>query len=318
MGSPGGHVLVESMKLRYPVHTPDNRVLLTAGSELSAALMQEIAFSGAGAPQRKYPLLQYGTTRDDLAGFLSQPPYRAIFHHPDVVSDVLGLMERVQLVFPFLETLDYFRVRDFYTYRHMLTVFALSTALARDLLPDYEERIQEMATGPTHDFGKVCVPLGILKKETPLTRSERSILSHHSVAGYVLLCYYHGDPTDLAGRVARDHHERRDGSGYPRGILIDDYLVEIISVCDIFDALVSPRPYRPASYDNRTALEEITSMAERKVISWDVVKALVARHRRKKGDFRSTVVSVQKRGMPPANNYYGVTAEDEGPAPSAP
>ena len=60
----------------------------------------------------------------------------------------------------------------------------------------------------------------------------------------------------MAARVARDHHEFRDGSGYMRGVKLNDPMVEIVAVCDIYDGLLSPRPYRTAAYDNRTALEE--------------------------------------------------------------
>jgi HD-GYP domain-containing protein (c-di-GMP phosphodiesterase class II) len=189
-------------------------------------------------------------------------------------------------------------------------VFAFSTLLAKDLLPDYKDWIHQAATGPTHDFGKVCVPLEILKKTTPLTRTERSIIEHHTTAGYVLLCYYLGGSHHPAARVARDHHERRDGSGYPRGVSLLDLLVEIISVADIYDALISPRPYRVSSYDNRTALEEITALAKQNKINWDVARALVAHNRKEKPHFSQCDVSYEKRGRPPQGNVHGIIAED--------
>jgi HD-GYP domain-containing protein (c-di-GMP phosphodiesterase class II) len=136
-------------------------------------------------------------------------------------------------------------------------------------------------------------------------------LDNHSAAGYVLLSYYLGDPRSLASLVARDHHERKDGSGYPRGIPLRDLLVEVIAVCDVYDALISPRPYRPASYDNRTALEEITGMAERGEIGWDVVKALVACNRSARPHYSESEVSTEKRGVPPPGNLHGVI-EGEG------
>lgn len=61
-----------------------------------------------------------------------------------------------------------------------------------------------------------------------------------------------------------------DGSGKPRGIRLRDRMVEIIVACDVYGALVSPRPYRPVSYDNRTALEEITKMAENNQSGWEL------------------------------------------------
>jgi HD-GYP domain-containing protein (c-di-GMP phosphodiesterase class II) len=192
-------------------------------------------------------------------------------------------------------------------------VFVLSTLLAKDLIPDYQERVQLSATGPTHDIGKVCVPLQILKKTTPLTKTERSFLEHHAAAGYALLGYYYMNTQHLACEVALDHHERRDGSGYPRGVLLKDPMVEIIAVSDIYDALIMPRPYRSGAYDNRTALEEVTEMADQSKIGQYVVKALIAHNRKSNPHYREITISAEKRGTPPSYNVYGVVAEEIDP-----
>jgi len=113
--------------------------------------------------------------------------------------------------------------------------------------------------------------------------------------------------------VARDHHERRYGSGYPLGARLEDRLVEIVAVSDIYDALISPRPYRPVSYDNRSALEELTEIADRGVIGWDVLTLLVALNRRDKPHIAECHVSMEKRGRPPAGNVYGITAPENAP-----
>lgn len=97
------------------------------------------------------------------------------------------------------------------------------------------------------------------------------------------------------------------------GIPLSDRLVEIIGACDVYDALISPRPYRSAPYDNRTALEEITDMATRGEFDWEVVQSLVAFNRRDRPPYERCVVSKEKRGTPPADNVYGVILEDEGP-----
>jgi HD-GYP domain-containing protein (c-di-GMP phosphodiesterase class II) len=127
----------------------------------------------------------------------------------------------------------------------------------------------------------------------------------------VLLSYYYKDLQNLACEVALDHHERRDGSGYPQGILLKDPIVEIIAVSDIYDALIRPRPYRSTAYDNRAALEEITGMAEKNKIGWDVVKALIARNRKSKPHYREITISAEKRGTPPPYNVHGVITEGE-------
>jgi HD-GYP domain-containing protein (c-di-GMP phosphodiesterase class II) len=170
--------------------------------------------------------------------------------------------------------------------------------------------MREAVAGPVHDFGKISIPLSVLKKSDPLTRTERGLLEHHTVAGFVLLTRYLSDHGSFGARVARDHHERGDGSGYPRGFSLEDRMVEIIAASDIYDALISPRPYRPTSYDNRTALEELTEMGRNGKLSWETVQALVALNRKGKPYFRDCHLSEEKRGVPPEGNLYGVVVEE--------
>ncbi|MGD8309888.1 MAG: HD domain-containing protein [Chromatiales bacterium] len=295
--------------LQHPVATPDGHQLLPAGAVLTEATLARLAAS-APAALEPVPLLEFGTVRQDLLGFLVSPPYRAVFGGAGTIPDLLATMEGVHLAPPCLDCLVWFRECDPYTYRHSLTVLALTTLLARDLLPDSQDHVREAFAGPTHDIGKVCVPLEILQKETPLTLAERSRLEHHSLAGSVLLSHFLGDHRHLAVRVARDHHERKDGSGYPRGIRDIDPLVEIIIVSDVYDALLSPRPYRPISFDNRSAIDVLTSMAERGKIGWDVLKALLAHNRGVRFRADEIQVSSERRGHPPAGNMYGATLQD--------
>ena len=138
------------------------------------------------------------------------------------------------------------------------------------------------------------------------------------MAGYVILAYYMRNTGVFPCVVARDHHERKDGSGYPRGIRLDDRLVEIVVACDVYDALLSPRPYRKTPFDNRTAIEVITAMAEEGKIGWDVVRFLVSRNRRGKPPMERCAVSDEKRGKPPEGNLYGVILEDDAPVTPPP
>jgi HD-GYP domain-containing protein (c-di-GMP phosphodiesterase class II) len=176
---------------------------------------------------------------------------------------------------------------------------------------NYQNLIRESMAGPIHDLGKICIPLKILKKTNPLTRTERGIIEHHTSAGYVLLSYYLKDSDSFLAKVAKEHHERRDGSGYPLGISVTDQMLEIIMVSDIYDALISTRPYRGTAYDNRTALEELTRMAAEGKLGWDVVKALVACNRGTKPHYKECIVSTEERGAPPKDNRYGIINDVE-------
>jgi len=297
--------------LQFPVHTLDGRQLLPAGTRLDEAVMQEIAANSQAKRVPFQSLLGYRQIHGDLKIFLTTPPYHVIFGATGQQNFVWEQMLQVNIPVPCLKTLDYFRQYDFCTYRHILMVFALTTLLARDLAADCRDWLYGSFAGPTHDIGKICVPLEILLKTTPLTRLERRQLEHHSLAGYVLLSHYLGNHNHFAARVARDHHERKNGSGYPRGIRDIDPMIEIIMVCDIYDALVSERPYRSGGYDNRTALEEITRLAKKGEISWNLVKALIARNRQVRFDADNLLISEEKRGTPPERSTYGILLDDD-------
>jgi len=301
-------------KLDYPVSTLDRRLLLPAGTRLTSKSLDALIASYKGDPYQALPFLEYGSVYQDLLRLIRKHPYHFIFGEPEKRT-AMSIMEKTRFIPPVIESLDYFKESDFYTYRHILIVFAMATIMAQALLEKSKDQVIEAMAGQMHDFGKICVPLQILKKSNPLTRTERGILEHHSLAGFVLLSYLLQDSRSFAARIAKEHHERKDGSGYPLGISLSDRMVEIICACDIYDALLSSRPYRPIPYDNRTALEEITEMAKGGKLSWEVVQTLVSFNRKDKPHFGECRVSSEKRGTPPVDNLYGIIV-DEDPAPS--
>ena len=297
-----------TIKLNYPVNTLDNDCLLPEGCSLNTDTLNRLIKSGRDNRYSEFDLSTYGSMKKDTVSFLKESPYDKIFEDPQIAS-VLEIMQRVRLPLPVLKYLDYFQENDPYTYRHLIIVYALSIILANDLMEDVNAQYLLAKTGPSHDFGKSCTPLSVLMKETPLTRNERAMLEHHTSAGFVLNGYYLKDADCLSAELARDHHERKDGSGYPTGFHLEDIMTEIIIVSDVYDALISQRPYREVSYDNRTALEEITRMAEKGEIDWKVLQALIACNREGHPHYTDVKVSLEKRGLPPTENVYGITEE---------
>lgn len=293
-------------RLTHAVTDLHGNRLLEAGTRLTPQRMRAFIHDQP-AGIRPCRLLDYRRVRTDLHAFFEKPPYDVIFSGEERQQTLIDIAGEVVMPEAVLQSLYHFREIDFYTYRHTLLVFALSILIARELIDDREILLQEIMAGPTHDIGKLCVPLSILTKQNPLTEDELIHLRHHALAGYVLLTHYFQDPDILAARVARDHHERRDGSGYPLGISIDNQMIDIIMISDVYDALISPRPYRPTSFDNRTALEEITRQADAGIISDTVARVLVALNRRSRPHYSQCVLSVECRGKPPADNRYGIT-----------
>ncbi|MBF0469345.1 MAG: HD domain-containing protein, partial [Desulfamplus sp.] len=242
--------------------------------------------------------------------FFAKPPYPLFFEDIEELHTLFAFLEQVEVPTPLLHTVGYFKKKDFYTYRHIITVFGLSALLTKNMIKDKALiEIQSMAA-PFHDIGKINIPMNIIQKKTPLTEEELNILKQHTVSGYVLLSYYFKDLNHPAALVARDHHERRDGSGYPCSISQKNRTIEIIAVCDIFDALISKRSYRPSPYDQRSAIEELTRLANNGIIDIEVVKILIALVRKDKKHFSLVDVSTQQRGSEPEGNLYGILSED--------
>ncbi len=99
-----------------------------------------------------------------------------------------------------------------------------------------------------HDVGKVAVPDSILLKPGKLTPEEFEVIKGHAETGYEMLAGSSSEVVQLGAQIARTHHERWDGGGYPRGLLGEEIPTEgrIAAVADVFDALTSDRVYRPA------------------------------------------------------------------------
>jgi HD-GYP domain-containing protein (c-di-GMP phosphodiesterase class II) len=295
---------MENFQIEYPIFTLDNKELFSAGSIITEESLEALIASNK-SPQPVQALSQYGSVKKDILRFLGEPPYSAIFQDTSQKGFIFDIMDRVEVIGPILECLNYYKKNDFYTYRHLLMVFVVAVFLAKYLIPEFKPGFRDFAAAPAHDFGKLCVPLNILKKNGTLSKMEQKKIRHHPIAGYVLLSYYLRDPKNIIAIVARDHHEKKDGSGYPCGISQSRTMVEIVTVGDIYDALISPRPYRSASYSNRAALEELTDMASQNKIGWDVVKTLIGQYRKDKPDIKDIKLSKERRTPPPPQNNHG-------------
>jgi putative two-component system response regulator len=113
---------------------------------------------------------------------------------------------------------------------------------------------------PMHDVGKIGIPDHILLKPGRLTPDEYTIMKQHAEIGYQILSGSESPLVKLAANIAHTHHEKWDGSGYPRGLERDAIPVEgrIAAVADVFDALTSERPYKKA-----WPLEDAVALLER-------------------------------------------------------
>ena len=144
--------------------------------------------------------------------------------------------------------------RDNETGMHIVRMGQYAAALGRAVGLTAAESELILLAAPMHDVGKVATPDYILLKNGPLTTAEFEIMKQHTIAGYEILRGIDSDLLQLAATIALTHHERFDGTGYPYGSHGKDIPVagRIVAICDVFDALLSQRPYKEAWPLDRT------------------------------------------------------------------
>ena len=151
------------------------------------------------------------------------------------------------------------KTADDYTYLHSVAVCALMIALARQLGLDEQQTRDAGMAGLLHDLGKALIPLAVLNKPGKLSDEEFALVKTHPAEGHKLLLEGKG-VSDTVKDVCLHHHEKVDGSGYPKGL--NDKTMSLFArmgaVCDVYDAVTSNRPYK-AGWD---PAESIKRMAE--------------------------------------------------------
>ncbi|ACK42496.1 MULTISPECIES: HD-GYP domain-containing protein [Dictyoglomus] len=150
--------------------------------------------------------------------------------------------------------------KDPYTHGHSKRVSEIAILIAKEIdnSTDFIEKVR--LSGLLHDIGKIGIEESILTKKGKLTLEEIEIIKKHPTIGKKIL-----EPIDLLREIlpgVEEHHEKYDGSGYPKGLKGENIslLGRIISVADVFDALTSDRPYRKG-LDVHSALLEINSLS---------------------------------------------------------
>jgi putative two-component system response regulator len=136
--------------------------------------------------------------------------------------------------------------RDTDAGQHLRHIEHYSRALALQMGLDDRQADAISYAAMIHDVGKAQVPDAILQKPGPLTATERREIEKHTLWGYDLLA--ENEEFAIACAVARSHHERWDGTGYPDGVSGEaiPMAARITAVADVYDALVSKRPYKDA------------------------------------------------------------------------
>lgn len=154
------------------------------------------------------------------------------------------------------------KTSDEYTFKHSVDVATMSMIIAKKQGLSQKDIYNIGIAGLLHDMGKSKIPPEILNKPGRLNEEEFAIMKQHSSLGYEILKDKE-EFSDTISLAVLQHHEKMNGTGYPLGCSADKIIhyAKIISVADVYDALVTERPYKK-SFSQRTAVEMIMSMTE--------------------------------------------------------
>ena len=250
-----------------------------------AGALGDLFFSLGGSPWPLHAEYQSGFVHPvfqgaALAGFLMYDARRAEAFGDDVVqvldsfSDLISHMFLAQrriahgMVGTIQVAVDLARLRDFETGQHLeriayySRIMALAMAERYQLSDEYVEYLQLFA--PLHDIGKVGIPDHILLKPGRFNPEEYAIMQRHVTIGEEIIQrishdmgLHHSLPERIMRNIVATHHERGDGSGYPRGLKMAQIPLEgrIVAVADVFDALSNRRAYKDAWAADTVATE---------------------------------------------------------------
>ncbi len=219
-----------------------------------------------------------------------KPAHFAIIHditkHKEMQQELLNTLEKLRLTLATTTQAISMIVeqKDPYTAGHQRRVADLARAIATEMGLPMEQVDAIRIAGILHDLGKISIPSDILTKPTQLNESEFNIIKAHPQTAYDIL-----KTIDIPWPIAQivyQHHERINGSGYPRGLKENGILLEakILAVADVVEAMISHRPYRAA----RTIEEALEEISKNKGIRYDstVVDACIRLFTRDRFTFR--------------------------------
>jgi len=187
----------------------------------------------------------------------------------ETTTNIINEIKHIENV---MSSLSAIKKIDYYTYQHSVNVAQFSIVLGVQLNLNQNELYTLCIGALLHDIGKVLVPEEIMQKTSTLENEEFEIIKEHTTKGYDYLkgC---SDIPWAAKKIVLEHHERMDGRGYPNNIEGNaiSKLSRIVAIADVYDALISDRPYRKAVCPN-DAVEYILSNGDIQ-FDYEMVKA---------------------------------------------
>lgn len=296
--------------LREDLYAFDGALIVRQGEFITQGVLDGIKQNSPSLSIPKTPLKETGLFHD-FSMVMEEENYQTIFNQQELRSGVLKRVGEIPLSPEILQELEFFKLKDYYTYRHILITTAMTVRMAEDLYQDQDSIMLAASTALTHDFGKSRIPLDVLQSTTKLTYEEYVYIHEHPWIGFLLLTFYTGDCESTHSLVSFNHHEKIDGSGYPRGVKVDDPITQFVTINDMFDALISYRPYREEPFNIRGALDFLCDEAELGKINMTGVKLLLSYNRHNKPPIDSIVFSQDHLGYRPPDELNNYSSPDD-------
>jgi len=301
---------INNMESVVPINLFDisNRLIVKKGSVADYKLVRRLTNHGN---KLKKTLIPFGDTElfRDFKSVFNEEKYFTIFTPYSTNELIIKVAKNTKLTAELFEELKNIKRHLPYTFRHILLVTTLIIKIAMDLEDKGYDPEYASLVGLVHDLGKSRVPKQVLGKDTPLTNFEYVLVRSHPLLGYLLLCYYLGNSFGEIPHAARDHHEKVDGTGYPRAIRKIEKYTRLIGPVDIFDALISERPYRASLFTIRQALDYLIDESNADKIDKSAVYHLIS-YVRKEHPRPKELKPYVKRAQPfSTDNTYGKIAD---------
>ena len=218
--------------------------------------------------------LVYNSSKHLFTKLFHEPRIETILRTKKVINHLVDIIVSDQKTTEYLIRIT---EHDYATYTHSINVGILSLAFAKSILKDVSKKeFYNLGSGFfLHDIGKAVIPLDILNKKGPFGFNDWMIMKTHPQKGYKMLKKA-GVISEEASTIVLQHHERTDGSGYPKGLKNNEISVlgKICSIVDSFDAMTTNRYYQPA-LSSFEAMNIIKGKMQDKKFDSDIFKQFV-------------------------------------------
>lgn len=282
------------MRILRDLQTIYGEVLVRKDVEITPRIVKMVRDAGAKHENFAVPLKNTAIFTDFQKTF-DNLRYANMLKSPAVKKEICDIAGSLEIENDLIFELNTMKLNLPYTYNHAMIVAALAIRLSLAYKPNIYDRMTTARCGFTHDIGKTRIPISILNKHGKLTEKERAIIETHPIMGYLLLSYYLKKDRDICSLANLDHHERLDGSGYPKGVMRIGKYAQLISVVDVLDALMTKRPYRKKAYTLRASLDYLLKQAYMKKIDAKIVLSLISLARKEKPDLQHIKISKEVR-----------------------